>query len=154
MAMISAIPDGWKTILIVDDDPFLTDYVSLLLRHASYRTMIANDARAGLTAAKKYAPDGILLDLAMPDVDGFAFLECKRVMADIADIPVIVLSAAHRDQDVQRALKFGARGYVAKPVDDIVLLTRLERLVPSPLYGRRPSTRVTWHATGARTLLR
>ncbi len=153
MAVISALAEGWKTILVVDDDPFLSDFVRRILIRASYRCIISSEAMAGLDAAQKYRPDCILLDLSMPEIDGFAFLECKQASADIEDIPVIVLSALHRDADVQRAMKLGARGYVTKPVNDKALLTRLERIVPNPIYGQRPTTRVIWQATGAKTLI-
>ena len=151
MALVSSLPECRKTLLIVDDDPFVTDLVGRMVTRASYRAIIVNNAAAGLTAAQKQRPDGILLDLAMPEVDGFAFLHHKQEMADLAAIPVIVLSALHRDADVQLALKLGARGYVTKPVEEKTLLARLGRLIPNPLYGRHPTTRVVWQSIWQRS---
>lgn len=153
MTIISQLNARWKTVLIVDDDPFLTEYVELTLTKWSYRAKVAHGGMEGLAAARKHLPDCILLDLAMPDVDGFAFLEHRKKIIDIADIPVIVLSANHRGADVQRALMLGAKGYVTKPVDEDALFRRLERVVPNPLYSPPEKTDVVWSKVQPKSLL-
>ncbi len=153
MTLVSPLASRWKTVLVVDDDPFLTDFVELMLTKWSYRARVAHGGVEGLAAAQKYRPDCILLDLAMPEVDGFAFLLHQKKIVEIADIPVIVLSANHRGADVQRALMLGAKGYVTKPVDEDALFRRLERVVPNPLYSPPETTDVMWGKAQPKSLI-
>lgn len=153
MTLISQLASRWKTILIVDDDAFLTDYVELVLTKWSYRVKVAHGGMEGLAMAQKFQPDAILLDLAMPEVDGFAFLLHRKKIAEIAEIPVIVLSANHRGADVQRALMLGAKGYVTKPVEEDALYRRLMRVVPNPLYAPPETTDVVWDKTAPKSLI-
>jgi CheY-like chemotaxis protein len=153
MTFVSPLASRWKTVLIVDDDPFLTEYVELLLTKWSYRARVAHGGMEGLGLAQKHRPDCILLDLAMPEVDGFAFLLHRKKIVELVDIPVIVLSANHRGADVQRALMLGAKGYITKPVDEEALFRRLERVVPNPLYSPPEKTDVVWSKVQPKSLL-
>lgn len=153
MTLISPLASRVKTVLIVDDDPFLTEYIELILTKWSYRVRVAHGGMEGLAAAQKHRPDAILLDLNMPGVDGFAFLLHRKKIVEIVDIPVIVLSAIHRGADVQRALMLGAKGYVTKPVEEDALFRRLERIVPNPLYSVPETTDVVWGKPAPKSLI-
>jgi CheY-like chemotaxis protein len=153
MSLVSPLTSRFKTVLIVDDDPFLTEYVELVLTKWSYRVRVAHGGMEGLAIAQKHKPDCILLDLAMPEVDGFAFLLHRKKIPEMIDIPVIVLSANHRGADVQRALMLGAKGYVTKPVDEDSLFRRLERIVPNPLYSLPEKTDVVWGNAQPKSLI-
>jgi two-component system, OmpR family, KDP operon response regulator KdpE len=148
MPYISQVTSNKKTILVVDDDETLTDMVQLMLSKQGYTTRVSHDAMKGLAAAVKYLPHAILLDLNMPDVDGFDFMTHKQKLIDIAHIPVIVLSANHTSSDVNRALKLGASGYITKPIDEGKLAQRLGKVVPSPLFALRETTMVPWAKVG------
>lgn len=144
MPYISQLAANRKSVLIVDDDESLTDIAALMLSKQGYSTRVSNDAMKGLAIAVKHQPDAILLDLSMPGVDGFDFMLHKQKIIEIMHIPVIVLSANHTSEDVNRALKLGAVGYIVKPIDESNLALRLGKVVPSPLYSLPETTMVPW----------
>ncbi len=113
-------------ILVIDDDPVVRRLVALTLSDEGYGVHTASNGAEALQVAAKTAPDAIVLDLEMPELDGracFAELRSRGFTA-----PVLVLSAygAHRAR-----LELGADAALDKPFDPFELLRRLERLVPS-----------------------
>ena len=101
--------------LIVDDEPDIRDGVSRWLKAGGYETSMATDGEAGLRAARESAPDVILLDVRMPKMGGMQALTELRADAGTSGIPVIMLSASLRDE--QLALDAGATFFVHKPYD-------------------------------------
>ena len=131
--------EGWSrspTVLMVDDDEAIVELVSIRLGEVGYRVSHACDGAEALKSAWTSPPDVVVLDLHMPNMDGFGFLAGRRGNPDIADLPVIVLSAAQRAADVSRALAMGASDYMTKPIDMGRLLRRIGLLLPSDV--RRP----------------
>ena len=153
MTIISQLTQNRKTVLIVDDDPFVSEFVRMALIRLGYGARIADNGMTGLACAAKDRPDAILLDLAMPEVDGFDFLKLRRKIPEIEAIPVVVMSANHTRADVRRALALGACGYIAKPVTEDALARRLGRIVPSPLFGRHETTQLVWGNLPPKSLL-
>ncbi len=114
------------TILIVDDTP---DNISLLngLLKGAYRVKIANNGLKALKAVgRSPPPDLILLDIMMPEMDGYEV--CRRLKADpaTADIPVIFLTAKTHVEDERRGLALGAVDYIIKPISPPILLSRVQ----------------------------
>ncbi|MFA7682528.1 MAG: response regulator [Candidatus Peribacteraceae bacterium] len=110
-----------KKILIVEDERPLAHALELKFAHDGFETHIATDGEDAICMAKKFKPDIILLDLIMPKVDGFTFLEeMKRIKCKT---PVIVLSNLGQEEDKERAQQLGAKGYFVKsntPISEIV----------------------------------
>ncbi len=144
MTIISQLTQNRKTILVVDDDPFVSEFVRMTLTRLGYAARIADNGMAGLACAMKERPDAILLDLVMPELDGFEFLKHRHKMPEVEAIPVLVMSASHTRTDVNRALALGACGYITKPVTEESLAKRLGKVVPSPLFSRPESTQLVW----------
>ncbi|HEX7800173.1 MAG TPA: response regulator [Asticcacaulis sp.] len=140
-------------VLIVDDDAFVVDSMKIMLGTLGYRSLSAPGAVKGLAFAVKHRPQAILLDLSMPEVDGFAFLLHQRKLPEIQDIPVIVLTASHDKTDVQRAVQLGAADYLVKPLEVDQLARRLERFAPSPLYTPANASVVDWGVKFNKSLL-
>jgi DNA-binding response OmpR family regulator len=117
-------------ILIADDDSLLRAVVEHKLIAAGYAVASVEDGKAVLEAVAAAPPAAIVLDAMMPVMDGFEAL--RRLKADPAlkAIPVVMLTALKREEDVVSALKLGAADYVAKPFNPDELVARLERLVP------------------------
>jgi two-component system sensor histidine kinase/response regulator len=114
-----------KTILIVDDTSENLQVIGGLLQ-PHYRVLIAsNGERAIRIAHLKPQPDLILLDIMMPELDGYGVLASLRADRDTADIPVIFVSALGSDDDEARGLTLGAVDYIAKPVVPALLLARV-----------------------------
>ncbi len=100
-------------ILVVEDDDPTADLVTAYLESAGYETARARDGEEGLRMARERAPDGITLDVMMPVMDGWTFLEHVSEDAELSRIPVIVLSMA---SDLQHGFRLGASAVLGKPV--------------------------------------
>lgn len=130
-----------KRILIVEDNEMNRDALSRRLRRQGYEVLIATAGLEGLRVASDARPDLILMDLGMPDIDGW---ECtKRLKAEVVTsaIPVIALTAHAMTGDRQKALDAGCDDFDTKPIDFAGLLEKMNRLL-GPL-AQSDSTYVT-----------
>jgi two-component system cell cycle response regulator DivK len=112
-----------ETILYVDDDQANRILVNRVLRSAGYTMVEAETGMAGVKAAEKSLPDLILMDINLPDIDGYQATDRIRQIPSIANTPVIALTANAMVGDREKALQAGCDGYISKPVD-IDLLPR------------------------------
>jgi two-component system response regulator RpaA len=104
-----------QTVLVIDDDPDICEIVRVNLEGAGYVVAVANDGAAGLQAAREVQPDLIVLDVLMPELDGWQVLEQLGNEPTTADVPVIMLTCKGEDLDILRGLSEGAVEYVTKP---------------------------------------
>ena len=125
-------------ILIIDDDPDLRDAVSLFfeLKWPDAVIDLAPDGRTGLGKQEAENPDIVLLDLGLPDMDGLDV--CARIR-ERSDVPVVMLTARDREEDIVRGLNAGADDYITKPFSQATFLARIHAI------ARRLDT----HAGGA-----
>ncbi len=115
---------GEKTsILLVDDDPQLIRLVRANLESVGYRVLIAMDARSALELVDMEMPDMIILDIMLPEMDGYEL--CQRIR-EFSATPIIMLTAKVEDTDKVRGLKLGADDYLTKPFSVQELLARVE----------------------------
>ena len=122
-----------KKILIVDDDQDLLKALGMRLRAQNYATVFATDAGSAINRALKEKPDLILLDLGLPEDNGFIVMEKLKQLDSLASIPIIVLTGRSPEVYKDPALIGGAKGYLQKPVDNDELLTAIENaLTDSP----------------------
>ncbi|MEG1611442.1 MAG: hybrid sensor histidine kinase/response regulator [Alistipes sp.] len=127
MKNIELIPSDYK-ILVVDDIATNTMLLKAVLGRAKYKIITAGGGLEALTKVKQESPDLILLDIMMPDMDGYEVLRQLKNEAEYAafrDIPVIFLTALHNPEDIVKGFKFGASDYVAKPFNHDELITRV-----------------------------
>ncbi|MEX2103473.1 MAG: response regulator transcription factor, partial [Gaiellaceae bacterium] len=113
-------------ILFVDDDADIRGLLRQLLERAGYDLIEASNGKDGLRAFYASAPDLVLLDVSMPEMDGWQTLERIR---DLSDVPVLMLTARTAELERVRGLKAGADDYVAKPFGRQELLARVEALL-------------------------
>jgi CheY-like chemotaxis protein len=111
-----------KLILVVEDEAVQLALVAKLLRNAGYDVIEARDGIVAVTLARKENPDLVLLDLGLPEGDGFAVMERLQLLPATARIPVVVLSSRDAANAAAAAKKAGARAYLEKPVDKEKLL--------------------------------
>lgn len=106
-----------ETALIVEDHPEQADLVARILRMRAYQPILAEDGEAGLKLAREQHPDVILLDLMLPDINGFDV--CRRLRTDPETrlIPVVMLTALNDVQHRVHGFRVGANAYVTKPFD-------------------------------------
>jgi len=114
-----------KKILIIDDDQHLLLGLTARLKANGYSVVSAMDAISAIAAARKEAPDLIILDLGLPAGDGFLVLERMRSLTDLVATPVIVLSAWDPAENKRRALDAGAVAFFQKPPDNREFLTTI-----------------------------
>src|ERR1700693_3845500 len=126
-----------RRLLVGDDDDDIRLLLEELLRGAGYDVETAMDGRAALRAFYENPADLIVLDLSMPELDGFETLERLR---DLSDAPVILLTARGGEIDKVRGFRAGADDYVVKPFGRQELLARIEALL-----RRAPESRYLEH---------
>ncbi|MFY9906013.1 MAG: response regulator transcription factor [Terriglobales bacterium] len=120
-------------ILIVDDDPDLSQALKLRLRANQYETIHAGDGYAAIALAHKERPNLIVLDLGLPAGDGFVVLDRLQKDDKLSAIPVIVLTARDAQSSEQRALKLGATAFFQKPADNAELLEVIRAALPKDI---------------------
>jgi len=103
-----------RTILLIEDDPFLVDLYNTKLKEEGFEVEIAVSGREGLRKFKEKKPDLILLDIVLPDLDGWEVLEGIKKLDKLDDLKVIVLSNLTEQGDVKRAQELGATRYLIK----------------------------------------
>ena len=113
-------------ILVVDDEPAVTELVAYNLRKANYEVLVAADGRTALRLASEARPDLILLDLMLPEVDG---LEVCRAIRKISIVPIIMVTARGEEIDRVVGLELGADDYVCKPFGIRELLSRIKAVL-------------------------
>jgi DNA-binding response OmpR family regulator len=113
-------------VLVVDDDPDIRRLVGELLGRAGYAVHEAGDGRAGLREVHSWRPDLVILDVNMPELDGFATLERIR---DLSEVPVLMLTARGEELERVRGLQAGADDYVVKPFGRQELTARVQALL-------------------------
>jgi CheY-like chemotaxis protein len=125
-------PDARRLILIVDDEPSVRAMVlaSIRVQATLYRVVEAANATEAVAQAKQHRPDLVLLDVALPDHDGFWVCRALKTGPDTAHIPVVMLTAMSLASDREQALQAGADGYIVKPFSPRALLEELARRLP------------------------
>jgi DNA-binding response OmpR family regulator len=114
------------TVLIIDDNPDALETLSFLLREKGYRALTAAGGRAGVTLAEAERPDLILLDIMMPDMNGYQVCQTLKQNAATEKIPIVILTVRKSKRDVSYASTVGAADYLTKPVRPAQLLAAVE----------------------------
>ncbi len=120
-----------RSILIIDDEPRITAALMTRLESVGYTVYHAINGMAGVEAAALHEPDAIVLDIRMPDIDGFE--TCKRIkrMPRLANTPIIFLSANVQDTDRHRAIASGGALFISKPYEAADILGAIESVIES-----------------------
>lgn len=114
---------GWgNTVLVIDDDPDMLELIDLILSDLEARVYTAAGGAEGLRQFYVHRPDLIILDLMMPDMDGW---EVCRSIRHVSDVPVIIVTAVCQDQAEIKGLECGADEYITKPFKPAILLARV-----------------------------
>jgi DNA-binding response OmpR family regulator len=116
-----------KLILMVEDDPNITELVSLYVEKEGWRFISASDAEEGLAAYYDFRPDMVLLDIMLPGKNGWEL--CRELRREDAALPILMLTGKTEQEDVIFGLETGADDYVAKPFDPQELTARIKALM-------------------------
>jgi DNA-binding response OmpR family regulator len=116
-------------VLVVEDDAPLRRMMGIFLRAAGYHVCAAEDGLSGLALARDERPDLVLLDLMLPELDGWEVLRRIKGDARTAAIPVLVLTASVDPAITEQALRLGATRFLAKPIDSRVLVEIVDEVL-------------------------
>ncbi|MBO0452379.1 response regulator transcription factor [Candidatus Enterococcus murrayae] len=111
-----------QSILLIEDDPNITDFMEVVLDQERYQLTIASNGMEALTALQTTSIDLVLLDLGLPDIDGIDLL---KILRKRMYLPIIIISARNNEEEKVKALDLGADDYVTKPFGTNELLARI-----------------------------
>lgn len=115
-----------KRILVADDDGRLADLVRRYLENAGYSVLVAHDGRKALDIARGREPDLVILDLMMPELDGW---DVCRILRAESDVPIIILTARSTEDDMLLGLDLGADDYITKPFSPREVVARVRTVL-------------------------
>ncbi len=121
-----------RKIIIADDEHKIVMTLEYTFRKSGYEVFIARDGSEVLELLKKETPDIILLDIMMPNVDGYTTLQEIKKQEDSQRCKVVFLSAKNNPKDIERGLELGADAYVTKPYSVKKLILQVEELLLQP----------------------
>ncbi|MDF2692820.1 MAG: response regulator receiver domain [Labilithrix sp.] len=125
-------------ILLVEDNEMNRDMLSRRLRRRGYEVLLAVDGLEGVSQARSERPDLVLMDMSLPEIDGWEATRRLKADAEVSATPIIALTAHAMEGDRERALHAGCDDYETKPVDIDRLVAKIDALLEKT--GRRGAT--------------
>jgi CheY-like chemotaxis protein/signal transduction histidine kinase len=122
-----SLDPGDRTLLVIEDDPLFAESLGEVIHDQGLKYLAASDGQSGLRLARERKPSGIVLDVKLPDVDGWTVMEWLRSNPETASIPVHFVSAGDGGE---RGMALGAIGYLTKPANRLDLVRVIDSLVP------------------------
>jgi putative two-component system response regulator len=116
-------------ILLIDDHQTVFRLIEAIVRIKGYKLLYAESGQQGIVMARQEQPDMILLDVMMPDIDGFKVCQYLKENEDTKTIPVMFLTARGDDGDLEAGRRAGADGFMTKPFQTIEVLKQIEQLL-------------------------
>lgn len=113
--MSFASDDASGTVLVIDDDSLMTDLIKEILSDDGHEVHIANDGHTGVSMAEQLVPDLVLMDIAMPGLDGYEATKMIKKIPALSTIPIVFLTGRSAAEDAGRAFANGGATYVQKP---------------------------------------
>jgi CheY-like chemotaxis protein len=117
-----------KNILVIEDNRVNQLVIKAMLKATKARLSFADNGSDGIAAAKQTLPDLILIDIRLPDMDGFSILSQLKTLNGTAEIPMIIVSGDVTNENYQKAEKLGAEAFIEKPLDELKLMVLLEQI--------------------------
>lgn len=118
-----------KKILVVDDEPNIVMTLEYALKKKNYAVVIARDGHEAIKLLESEQPDLILLDVMMPELDGYETLLQIKANEAHKNVKVVFLTAKNKTSDIEKGLKMGADGYITKPFSIKKVTTEIEKLL-------------------------
>ncbi|MFB3880433.1 MAG: response regulator transcription factor [Armatimonadota bacterium] len=124
-----------RRILVVDDEEAVRSLCMACIQHGlgdEYEVFEAADGDEAMAAVETERPDLILLDIMMPDVDGFEVCRRLKESPETSDIPIVFLTALGEEKDVEEGLASGGDGYIIKPFNAVTLAAQISEILETP----------------------
>jgi len=135
----SELPIAGAAILVADDDADSAELLELMLERKGARVQTAATGEEALDRLRTFAADVLLLDLTLPDLDGFELLKAIRAMPGFEHTPAVAVTGRSTERDKTTAAAAGFAGYVVKPFDLEALVHLVRTLAPAPVGARMPA---------------
>lgn len=113
---------GKPRVLLIEDEPHIVLALEFLLQRAGYETASASDGNEGLDLVRRWRPDVVLLDIMLPERNGYEVCRVIKADPDLRAIPIVMLSAKGQEVEILRGLEQGAAAYVTKPFGNAEIL--------------------------------
>jgi DNA-binding response OmpR family regulator len=120
-----------RKVLIVDDEPNIVTSLTFLMNKSGFETSVARDGDEALTEVERFHPDLVLLDVMMPEVDGWEMLRRVQERHGVGAIPVIMFSGKVDEQAAEEATSRGAQAFIGKPFNPQELIDQTKQLLPT-----------------------
>jgi DNA-binding response OmpR family regulator len=120
---------GSNKILIVDDDPYILMSLEFLMKKHGYNVIVARNGTEALELVESQVPDLVLLDIMMPDVDGYAICKHIKTTPKLQSAKVVFMSAKTKEADIQKGYDLGASLYITKPFSTRDLMKQIQDLL-------------------------
>lgn len=127
------------TVLVVDDEPLTRDLLRMMLERADFRVQEAEDGLDALTKIEETQPDVVILDVMMPNMDGFVVCRMLRENPATSSLPVLMLSAKTQPEAVEEGLAAGATRYLPKPISYKELVRHVSEVLEESQRGATTS---------------
>lgn len=118
-----------KTILSVEDTAGIRRLIRMTLEYMGFHVLEAADGAEGLAMARQHRPDLVLMDVRMPGITGLSACETMRADPMLRNIPVVMLSSADHQADIDAGMASGAKAYLVKPFQPVELIELVTRLI-------------------------
>ena len=114
-------------VLVIEDNEQNLYLITFILEHHGYEVIQARNGEAGIEMAKEAKPDVILLDIQLPEMDGYAVATRLKAQSDFADVPVIAVTSYAMVGDRDKAIEAGCTGYIEKPINPDTVVSDIEK---------------------------
>lgn len=128
--MTSEEQEDKKTILVVDDEPEIATIISLILEMNGYNVIKMHGTAQAMAAVGREHPDLVVLDVMMPGVSGLELSRYIRREPGMENVPIVIVSARGRQEEIEEGMAAGASAYLVKPIGKEELLETVQRLLP------------------------
>ncbi len=118
-----------KSVLLAEDEPNIVESISFLLKREGFEVMVTGDCRTALETAIAEKPDVMVLDLMLPEMDGYEVLRNLRANQEVKNLPVLMLTAKGQKIDRETALECGADLFMTKPFSNADIIAAVNSLV-------------------------
>lgn len=118
-----------KRVLIIEDNDDNMELIAFILEQNGYQTLKASNGCEGVEMAVAERPDFIILDIQLPDIDGYEVLRRIRTSKSNGDIPVIAMTSFAMTGDRERLLAAGCNGYIEKPIDPRLVISQIKKVL-------------------------
>ncbi len=144
-----------KTILVVDDELVGRQLLNAVLISDGYNVLLAENGHEAIELTKEHVPDLILMDVMMPDIDGFSTIQKIKEIGSLSHIPIILVTALDDRDNRIKGLEIGATDYITKPFDRVEVLAKVKNLAKKPTDSveKKPTVNGTKDASGKLEIL-